>query len=182
MSCANCTIGWHHRCKKAVPVQNEDGLFACCCAEESQPRSVFAIPRQKENHLVKDVTSTGRKRAVKIKKIDKENPAVCEWAYLAKAGGGVEPIVGCAGNPQQNVHHGPDKDTLNNDLLNLHAICSPCHNRWHAKNDPYYESERPPAGEAYLPKPEFEWVMHDPETKIPLADLMKIEGERLAKK
>lgn len=187
MSCAACFVGWHHKCKKPAPVadvSNEGGLFSCCCADESSKGvSLFQPNRQKDNTLVRDVTSTGRKRAVKIKPIDPANPGICEWAYLAKAGGGIEPIVGCAGQPQKAVHHGPDKDTLNNDELNLHAICDHCHNRWHAKNDRYY-GERPEAGMPFVPKPEFmeKYVAHDPDTKIGLQELLVIEGERSKKK
>jgi len=40
---------------------------------------------------IRDVTSTGRKRAAMMYPIFKD--MVCEWAGLAKAGGGVEPII-----------------------------------------------------------------------------------------
>jgi hypothetical protein len=90
---------------------------------------------------------------------------VCEWASLKEAGGGVFPIIGCPGNNAVNRHHGPDKNTLNNESTNVHRICSPCHNRWHTRNDPIYEeffgSEK--------------WKTHDPITQA--SDLEVLEHE-----
>ena len=98
---------------------------------------------------VADVKSTGRKRAVLAKPIKPGAP--CEWLGLRYAGGGAIPIVGCLEGTQTNIHHGPDKNTLNNRQSNLHAICSECHNRWHTLNDSYYPEENP--GEEWLPEP-----------------------------
>lgn len=53
-------------------------------------------------------------------------------------GGGTMPIVGCLDGKQQARHHGPDKNTLNNERGNVHRICHTCHNRWHTLNDPDY--------------------------------------------
>jgi len=93
--------------------------------------------------------SAGRRRAAKIAKIPMGY--VCEWALLEFAGGGVVPIVGCAGNTASDLHHGPDKSTLNNEVgINLHRICDSCHNRWHELNDSYY-GERPKNNLNYLP-------------------------------
>lgn len=91
-----------------------------------------------------DPRSTGRKRAAKMYPI--EPGMVCEWARKKDCGGGVLPILGCMGNPASDLHHGPDKNTLNNakksrnigNLENMHLICSDCHNLWHALNDPFY--------------------------------------------
>jgi hypothetical protein len=91
-----------------------------------------------------DPQSTGRKRAKEMYPIPQGQ--TCEWAGLAKAGGGVVPIVGCIGYAASDIHHGPDKNTLNNAkaskgigmLENVHWVCSNCHNTWHAENDPYY--------------------------------------------
>ena len=98
----------------------------------------------KSDGEVRDVLSTGRKRAEVILPLTDANkrPIVCEWAGLKYAGGGKNPIVGCTGNKATNRHHGPDKSTLNNsreDPRNLHAICPKCHNRWHAANDIGYD-------------------------------------------
>jgi len=88
-----------------------------------------------------DPVSSGRKMAAKVAPIVAGQ--ICEWAWLAKAGGGPVPIMGCPGRPASDRHHGPDKNTLNNQLgINLHRICDWCHNQWHAKNDPFY-GERP---------------------------------------
>ena len=121
---------------------------------------------------ITDITSTGRKRAAMLYPIF-ENMK-CEWAGLKFAGGGVEPIIGCDNNiiqpnkgPQKgDRHHGPDKNVINNSPGNVHRICSPCHNRYHAKNNRYYTGPRPPAGEPWLPDPQYgECKPHDPDTK-----------------
>lgn len=67
--------------------------------------------------------------------------ASCEWKMQKECGGGSSPIVGCRDGKQQARHHGPDKNTLNNDVGNVHRICHNCHNRWHTKNDPSYNYE-----------------------------------------
>lgn len=93
-----------------------------------------------------DPESTGRKRMAKLYEIAVGQ--VCEWAGLANAGAEFMPvgIVGCVNNPATDLHHGPDKNTLNNEKVsrgvgvneNIHVICSECHNSTHAANDPYY--------------------------------------------
>lgn len=119
---------------------------------------------------ITDITSTGRKRAAMMYPIFKNMK--CEWAGLKYAGGGVEPIIGCAGNIIQPTkgpdkgdrHHGPDKNVINNSPANVHRICSKCHNRWHAKNNKYY-GDRPAPDEPFLPLPEYTWQSHDSDTK-----------------
>ena len=87
---------------------------------------------------LKDPQSTGRHRAVTLHgKADPSQP--CEWQEMANCGGGSFPILGCVSGVQENLHHGPDKNTLNNERNNIHKICSRCHNRWHTLNDPGYE-------------------------------------------
>jgi hypothetical protein len=94
--------------------------------------------RTKNDITLKDQQSTGRKRAVAIHgKADPEQP--CEWQNKANCGGGSFPILGCTSGRQENLHHGPDKNTLNNERPNVHKICSQCHNRWHTLNDPAYQ-------------------------------------------
>tara|TARA_S200002703_G_scaffold36309_1_gene31427 strand:+ start:43 stop:630 length:588 start_codon:yes stop_codon:yes gene_type:complete len=130
---------------------------------------------------ITDITSTGRKRAAMMYPIFKN--MTCEWAGLKFAGGGVEPIVGCAGNIIQPTkgpdkgdrHHGPDKNVINNSPQNVHRICSKCHNRWHAKNNKYY-GERPAPDEAYVPLPEYDWQAHDPETKATEEEIEQSES------
>lgn len=93
-----------------------------------------------------DPQSTGRKRAAQLFPLDRE--ADCEWAQLEKAGGGKQPIIGCAkrhpfvAGKQRSRHHGPDKNTLNNEPGNVHRICHECHNLWHALNDTSREHDR----------------------------------------
>jgi hypothetical protein len=100
----------------------------------------------------------------------------CQWAGLKYAGGGIKPLVGCLGNDAVARHHGPDKGTLNNEVrVNLHDICTSCHNRWHALNDEYYDKPRPRIG-PWLPR-ESEGVCkpHDPVTKADPADQLANE-------
>jgi len=119
---------------------------------------------------ITDIVSTGRKRAAMMYPIFKDMN--CEWANLRNAGGGVEPIIGCAGSVIQPTkgpdkgdrHHGPDKNVINNAPDNVHRICSTCHNRWHALNNKYY-GPRPPADEPFMPLPEYKWQPHDAVTK-----------------
>jgi hypothetical protein len=94
--------------------------------------------RKKNDANLKDPHSTGRKRAVTLHG-HADSSQDCEWRGLANCGGGRFPILGCTDGVQENLHHGPDKNTLNNERSNIHKICSQCHNRWHALNDPGYE-------------------------------------------
>lgn len=126
-----------------------------------------------------DPQSTGRKRAKEMYPIPQGQ--MCEWAGLENAGGGVVPIVGCIGYPASEIHHGPDKNTLNNakasrgigDLENIHWVCSMCHNEWHAKNDPFYPKvdgvERDYVRDQALPfvpqDPTLEIHAHDADTR-----------------
>lgn len=90
----------------------------------------------KDDSTLRDQQSTGRKRAAKMYPLDEE--AECEWRMKRNCGGGDSPIVGCLDGLQQARHHGPEKNTLNNDPGNVHRICHTCHNRWHTLNDEKY--------------------------------------------
>ena len=90
----------------------------------------------KDDSVLKDQQSTGRKRAARWYPLDET--ALCEWSMKTNCGGGQNPITGCAANLQQARHHGPDKNTLNNEKGNVHRICHTCHNRWHTLNDEGY--------------------------------------------
>lgn len=90
----------------------------------------------KDDSSLRDQQSTGRKRAARWYPLDETK--ICEWAGKKNCGGGKFPIIGCAANLQQARHHGPDKNTLNNESGNVHRICHSCHNRWHTLNDPGY--------------------------------------------
>lgn len=94
------------------------------------------IRTYKDDSSLRDQQSTGRKRAAKAYPLNAE--AACEWRMQSNCGGGEHPIVGCHAGLQQARHHGPDKQTLNNDLGNVHRICHQCHNRWHTLNDDGY--------------------------------------------
>jgi hypothetical protein len=128
-----------------------------------------------------DPLSSGRKMAAKVAPI--AAGLVCEWAWLAKAGGGIVPIMGCPGRPASDRHHGPDKNTLNNNLgTNLHRICDWCHNQWHAKNDPGY-GPRPTKDDgsvdASVPfAPDGDYVEHDPVTRAKDEDVYKEDALR----
>lgn len=90
----------------------------------------------KDDSALRDQQSTGRKRAARMYPIVETD--LCEWASKKNCGGGKFPIVGCLANLQQARHHGPDKNTLNNERGNVHRICHSCHNRWHTLNDEGY--------------------------------------------
>lgn len=157
MACVSCGSGMHFECRDEP----------CCCSsnppvaeeieDEENSRSVRGYKR---DSTLKDQQSTGRKRAAVMYPLDYEAP--CEWAWLRFAGGGKFPIIGCNGNTQRARHHGPDKNTLNNDKGNVHRICDYCHNRWHTKNDPGYTP-----GEI--------GHHHDPTTKASTEDIMNNE-------
>lgn len=101
-----------------------------------------------EERVMKDPVSTGRKRAAVAYPI--QAGQVCEWAFRKNAGGGIEPIIGCAGRPASHIHHGPDKSTLNNDRDNISLVCEFCHNRWHVANDKFY-GKRPEDNSTWIP-------------------------------
>lgn len=128
-----------------------------------------------------DPMSSGRKKAAKVAPI--QPGMICEWAWLAKAGGGVVPIIGCPGRPASDRHHGPDKNTLHNNVgVNLHRICDWCHNQWHAKNDPHYgprpvtSNGKVDASVPFLPKGE--WLEHDSVTRATDSEVYAEDGLR----
>lgn len=170
--CWSCVNGLHDDC--LAPVEDDNGVLQCCCPKEgaaAKPSGAKPVGRPLSNpDDMKDVLSTGRKRAAMLYPIT--TGMVCEWAGLRYAGGGVEPIIGCAGNVLRantrdsdggDVHHGPNKSVLENSPGNVHRICKFCHHRWHALNDEYYGKERPEAGQPWYPK--VDWLPHDSETK-----------------
>lgn len=131
MACVSCGSGLHFECK----------VQPCCCNQETieaieDDDTGQRITTYKRDDALKDQQSTGRKRAAKLYTLDKDAP--CEWQGLRFAGGGRFPIVGCSSGTQQSRHHGPDKNTLNNEEGNVHRICHRCHNRWHTRNDEGY--------------------------------------------
>ena len=95
--------------------------------------------KPKRDSAIKDQQSTGRKRAAKQYPLYRDQP--CEWAKATSEspmGGGKVPIPFGCDNLQQARHHGPDKNTLNNEPGNVHRICHWHHNNWHQLNDADY--------------------------------------------
>lgn len=160
--CPYCAAGLHWECYEP-PGDSLD--IKCCCDGNAGDRPALNDPiakvlgGYKQNDAITDAESTGRKRAVQLKPII--DGMECDWAGLANAGGGVYPIVGCdgitlvkekgQGDRTGNLHHGPDKSTLNNVDSNLHRVCGRCHNRWHTLNDPFYPKSRPANGAPFVP-------------------------------
>jgi len=105
-------------------------------SDNTDNEPVREINTYKSDASLRDQQSTGRKRAAEMYPLDRD--ADCEWKLQKNCGGDRFPIVGCLDGKQQARHHGPDKNTLNNDQGNVHRICHQCHNRWHAKNDEGY--------------------------------------------
>lgn len=180
MSCIPCTLNLHEECLELGPKDEETGRYNCCCwspgnVDSDGPLVSRVIEpgrrAEKEDSEIRDPISTGRKRAAQLKPI--LDGMVCEWSGLLYAGGGARPIIGCKGTiltgtkgkgaATGNIHHGPDKSTLNNSDENLHRICGTCHNRWHALNDPFYPEARLDVGAPYLPLCEV-IEAHDPNT------------------
>lgn len=177
MTCTACRTGrnWECRsygnCNNIIPGGN-DSSVPTLYQENSESGEtgsgveegpVREIKTYKNDASLKDQQSTGRKRAAEMYPLDRD--AACEWQMQKNCGGGKYPIVGCADGKQQARHHGPDKNTLNNDQGNVHRICAKCHNRWHARNDPdyvwgsVYNSHSPsPCSEEELIKSELGWL------------------------
>lgn len=118
-----------------------------------------AWPSEQDIGSFTDPKSTGRKRQARMYPIQKGQ--VCEWAGKIVTIGGLPVVVGCINSPATDLHHGPDKNTLNNEKVtagvgtheNTHVICSDCHNSLHAKHDEFYpEYDRvAQQGEPWLP-------------------------------
>lgn len=169
-ACNACAAGLYEECENPTPVGKH---IIPCIYQFDQPVHVTVSGERgavKDSREVKDILSTGRKRAAMLLPIMQGQ--FCDWAGLKWAGGGVQPITGCRDTrlapvkknedlPEGNysrgeLHHGPDKSVLNNAVgRNLHAICSACHHRWHELNDPSFEGGRPNA--AHL-----QWVPSQP--------------------
>jgi hypothetical protein len=130
MACLGCGRGFHDEC--------EIGCERCHINEGQIIRSLSSGQRGqplKDPSKITDPYSTGRKRAATMYPIFKTNP--CEWRGQKNCGGGT-PIVGCIKGLQVDAHHGPVKNPLRNEPGNVHRICKPCHNHWHAVNDSIY--------------------------------------------
>lgn len=123
-------------------VDNEPGLLTYSQSKPEPKR------REKHDNALKDPHSTGRKRAARQYPLDPDGD--CEWKDASPEnpmGGGLFPVtVGCV-KQQAARHHGPDKNTLNNDEGNVHRICHWHHNMWHRANDPEYDPSNPIIGD-----------------------------------
>lgn len=153
MSCLACSAELHLECNDLSKDYTADvtsigfnyNRIPCCCQNSKRTNTIGAESEKRANALkedseVTDPESTGRKRAAQLYPLAKDQP--CEWRGLKSAGGGFNPIVGCIQGIASNRHHGPDKNTLNNDKGNVHRICADCHNRWHAANDNAYGDKK----------------------------------------
>lgn len=188
--CVPCSLGYHNECLRPIYSADIDSLFCCCSVEDKTRPSNREkqhtdrddlIPGTrgrslKEQSSVRDPQSTGRKRAALDYPL--VEGMICEWAQLKFAGGGLHPIIGCPGNPgrndQKNRHHGPDKNTLNNSVGNVHRICPFCHNRWHAANDTMdYNSRKSETFDNGPSNPQ--WKDHDPTTRATLEEIIQNE-------
>ena len=163
MDCMYCQAGYHEDCLK--PKES-----SCCCAIIAEV--ITSTSTYKDDEDIRDPHSTGRKRAAIYAPLTEG--MLCEWRGLKFAGGGKYPIVGClpfANNPAVARHHGPDKNTLKNEIGNLHRICVWCHNRWHARNDSVY-------AELFGTK---EWLQHDGYTLATDEELVMSEARWVSK-
>lgn len=143
MKCIPCARSFHDECRST----GQDNK--CCCKEDTvQVRSEVSFS---DNPLIparigrppkddEDIgISAGRKRAAELYASEIGEDLPCEWRGLGNSGGGKHPIIGCISGIRRDIHHGPIKATNRNERSNISLICSYCHHRWHASNDPDYD-------------------------------------------
>jgi hypothetical protein len=156
-SCFSCLRGLHATCRHtdnnpcscygfnhetiSDGVGSDEGDNESSGPHTSGTDSTKRFRRTKPDAALKDQQSTGRKRAAGLYPLNRD--ADCEWRFGLSCGGGESPIQGCIDGKQLARHHGPEKNTLNNDPGNVHRICHHCHNRWHAANDKDYDPNKP---------------------------------------
>ena len=175
-ACPPCQTEEHMFCTKPDLVD-----LVCCCVEialNAPVEKTRELAGMKDAADITDVQSTGRKRAAQMYPISEG--MTCEWSYLKHAGGGVVPIGGCMDNKASNIHHGPDKNTLNNTSNNVHRICAFCHNYWHGQNDKYY-GNRPAGTEPFIPIGDATWSLPDKETRATLEEILTDQVKRKMK-
>ena len=177
-ACPPCQTLDHLFCTKP-DLNNDQQCYHCCCVALSKDvPSVSNTGGFKDAADITDVQSTGRKRAAQMYPISEG--MICEWSYLKFAGGGVLPISGCLDNKATNIHHGPDKNTLNNTSVNVHRICSFCHNYWHGQNDKYY-GVRPAGTEPFIPIGDASWSLPDAKTRSTMEEILTDQVKRKMK-
>lgn len=158
--CLPCLRGFHTTCMPPCTCDHKLGeTSATIVSMPTDTKRVVRTRKAKRDDALKDQQSTGRKRAaIAYPFLDKDGNKLkrgadialfrdCEWAGKSNCGGGTT-ITGCGleGRPVGkgiNRHHGPDKNTLNNEEGNVHRICPTCHNRWHSANDADYDPNKP---------------------------------------
>ena len=152
MKCHACSTGRKWECEQhgqcttgsinQLGSNATDNLLSEQMVDEEVPTEAYVpgkpereVNTYKDESTIRDQQSTGRKRAALMYPLHPE--LACEWRGKDNVGGH-KSIMGCINGLQQARHHGPDKNTLNNDEGNVHRICHVCHNRWHTENDPDY--------------------------------------------
>ncbi len=148
--CLSCVRGFTDECRgggcdgTTPEVSDDISIDVVEDGEDGVPVVTKRYRRTKPDAALKDQQSTGRKRAARLYPLPpKDSPQPCEWRGKSGMGGGDNPIQGCTDGIQLNRHHGPDKNTTNNEPGNVHRICAHCHNRWHAANDKDYDPNKP---------------------------------------
>mgnify|MGYP000925812803 CR=1 FL=1 len=105
-NCVYCIAQFPHEPTDLCKDFKDESLTVMSNEEAEELVRSVGRPQKDASDMV-DARSSGRKRAAEIAII---NPGdKCEWALLKEAGGGIDPIIGCAGNAAQHRHHGPDK-------------------------------------------------------------------------
>lgn len=180
--CPPCNGSEHLFC--LAPIISDEGVECCCVAFNAGTPVEFGGLKERGGQIksaedITDVQSTGRKRCALMYPF--EEGMICEWSNLRLAGGGVLPIVGCLDNKATNRHHGPDKNTLNNNSDNVHRICAFCHNYWHGQNDPYYGA-RPAGTEPFIPIGDVSWSLPDKTTRATVEEIILEQVRRKVSK
>lgn len=197
--CPACAAGIPEECHNPQEVEGHPEWIIPCLVEfanvsmvidKKTGTGVVGRPLLDPSEIT-DIKSTGRKRAAMVMPFLEGR--VCDWAHLKFAGGGVIPILGCDGNTIAQAkktedarelgadevghrHHGPDKNVLNNTPgVNLHGICTPCHTRWHAANDPYYDEKGRPENASTPFLPVEAYYFHDNQTTFTEEDWELVE-------
>ena len=195
--CPACAAGYPEECQNPdTVVGHPEWIIPCLSAFTSlsvvteKTKGPVGRPLLDPDQVT-DVRSTGRKRAAMVMPFLEDR--VCDWAHLKFAGGGVIPILGCEGNTITEAkkteearekgydevghrHHGPDKNVLNNTPgVNLHGVCTPCHTRWHALNNRYYDVAGRPENASTPFLPVEPYYLHDSQTTFTDEDRELVE-------